>query len=425
MNYHTFFETNLQKLKDQGSYRYFLEVNKSAQHFPHFYYVNEDAVYRSAVNWCSNDYLCMSIHEEVIAKLSFTAHRSGTGSSGTRNISGTTNYHKELESTLASWHKKDAALLFNGAYQANVTTLQTLGRQIPELIFVSDECNHASLVEGMRSTKNKKIIFRHNDVSHLEEILGSLSPDQPKLIVFESIYSISGNVAPVKQIISLAKKYNALSYVDEVHAVGLYGKKGAGILQQEGLQSDIDIVNGTLSKAVGVFGGYIAASTTIVDFVRSYGNGFIFTTSLPPAVCSAANKSIQLIQEDADGRQRFHNNVQNLREALKQNGVLFSQNTSHITSVPIGDAKRCRGVADLLLREQGIYLQPINYPTVPVGEECLRIITTAKHQLKHINHLANSLKKILDGRNQANKTTLTAVPSAQDGWDFINTTVKE
>src|SRR4030095_7604232 len=412
MNYHSFFKDSLQKLKEAGSYRYFLEVNKSAQHFPQFYYSSDEAINRSAVNWCSNDYLCMSTHEEVIAKLSFTAHRSGTGSSGTRNISGTTNHHKELETTLAAWHKKGAALLFNGAYQANVTTLQTLGRQIPELIFISDERNHASLIEGMRAAKNKKIIFRHNDVAHLEQILNSLSAEQPKLIVFESIYSISGNVAPVQEIISLAKKYNALSYVDEVHAVGLYGETGAGIFEREGLQNDIDIINGTLSKAVGVFGGYIAASATIIDFIRSYGSGFIFTTSLPPAVCSAANKSIQLIQRDSESRRAFHRNVENLREALKQNEVEFSPNASHITSIPIGNAKKCREVASLLLKQQGIYLQPINYPTVAVGEECLRIIITAKHQLKHINHLSNSLKKILNGHNQAHRTKLAAISSA-------------
>jgi 5-aminolevulinate synthase len=411
MHYSTFFEKSLQRLKDDGSYRYFLEVNKSAQHFPQFYYTNEEAVYRSAVNWCSNDYLCMSIHEEVIAKLSFTAHRSGTGSSGTRNISGTTNYHKELEVTLAAWHKKEAALLFNGAYQANVTTLQTLGRQIPELIFISDERNHASLIEGMRATKNEKRIFRHNDTAHLEEILKSLPLEQPKLVVFESIYSISGNVAPIKEIASLAKKYNALSYVDEVHAVGLYGKTGAGILEQESLQNDIDIINGTLSKTIGVFGGYITASATIIDFIRSYGSGFIFTTSLPPAVCSAANKSIQLIQQHPQWRESFHNNVQLLREALNQNAVEFTPNNSHITSVPVHDAKVCRQIAQTLLHQQGVYLQPINYPTVPKGEECLRIIITAKHQLKHINHLAHSLKKTLNGKNKDHRTKLKAITS--------------
>ena len=412
VNYQSILEEHLQKLKDNGSYRFFLEVNKSAQHFPHFYYNNDEGIQRSAINWCSNDYLCMSTHEEVIAKLGFVTHRSGAGSSGTRNISGTTVHHKELETTLADWHQKEAALVFNGAYQANVTTLQTLARHIPGLVFISDERNHASIIEGMRGCKNEKKIFRHNDVQHIEEILKSIPADQPKLIVFESVYSIKGTIASVKEIIALAKKCNALTYVDEVHAVGLYGKNGAGIFEQENLQSEIDIVNGTLSKAIGVFGGYIAASKTIIDFVRSFGNGFIFTTSLPPAICAAANKSIQLIQQNPEWRTAFHNNVNKLREALQQNDIDFNVNNSHITSVPIGEATKCRQVAQRLLNEQGVYLQPINFPTVPVGEECLRIITTSRHQFKHINHLAYSLKKVLYGKDITDWQEFPAVAAA-------------
>jgi 5-aminolevulinate synthase len=411
-SYDSFLKTKIQELKDAGSYRYFLEVNKSAQHFPHFHYLNNEGVQRSAVNWCSNDYLCMSTHEEVIGKLSHTTYKSGTGSSGTRNISGTTIHHRELETTLAQWHQKEAALLFNGAYAANVTTLQTLGKNIPGLVFISDERNHASIIEGIRGCRNEKKIFRHNDIAHLEEIITSIPADQPKLVVFESVYSMSGSIAPVKEIIALAKKYNALTYIDEVHGVGLYGHTGTGILEQEGLQQEIDIINGTLSKAIGVFGGYIAASATIVDFVRSYGSGFIFTTSLPPAVCSAANKSIRLIQQQAEWRNDFHNNVAQLRTALMQNAVEFIPNPSHITIVPVRDAARCRQVASDLLDKQGIYLQPINFPTVPVGEECLRIITTARHQPKHINHLAYSLNKILNGNDQAHRTELPAIAAA-------------
>ncbi|MGL6268471.1 MAG: 5-aminolevulinate synthase, partial [Chitinophagaceae bacterium] len=294
-------------LKEHGNYRYFLEVNKSAQHFPLFYYQNKEGIQRSAVNWCSNDYLCMSTEEEIISRLSFTMHRSGTGSSGTRNISGTTVHHGELENRLAKWHKKENALLFNGAYQANVTTLQTLGRHLPELVFISDERNHASLIEGIRGAGNAKIIFRHNDVSHLEEILQSLPIDQPKIIVCESVYSITGNIAPIGKITALAKKFNAISYVDEVHAVGLYGDDGSGMIASLELQDEVDIINGTLSKAIGVFGGYIAASGLMIDFIRSFGSGFIFTTSLPPAVCSAASKSIELIAKNAEWRFQLHN----------------------------------------------------------------------------------------------------------------------
>ncbi|HET9746660.1 MAG TPA: 5-aminolevulinate synthase [Chitinophagaceae bacterium] len=394
MDYQSFLKEKLQQLKDNGSYRYFLEVNKSAQHFPNFYYTDEQGQQRAAVNWCSNDYLSMSTHEDVIAKLGFVTHRSGTGSGGTRNISGTTNHHKELERTLTAWHKKEAALLFNGAYQANVTTLQTLGKNIPGLVFFSDERNHASIIEGIRGCKNEKKIFRHNDVSHLEELLQMVPADQPKLIVFESVYSMSGTISPVTTITKLAQKYKALTYIDEVHGVGLYGATGAGILEQERQQHSVDIVNGTLSKAVGVFGGYIAASATIVDFIRSFGSGFIFTTSLPPAICAAANKSIQYIQQNEQLRKHFFENVVQMRSALTNNEIEFKHNNSHITIIPVEDAARCRQIANQLLENHGIYLQPINYPTVPVGEECLRIIITARHLPKHINHLAYSLKKI-------------------------------
>lgn len=411
-NYQEYISVQLQQLKTEGRYRYFLEVNKSAQHFPNFYYTDEKGIQHAAVNWCSNDYLGMSTHEDVIAKHSFITHRSGTGSGGTRNISGTTNHHKELEKTLAAWHKKEAALLFNGAYQANVTTLQTLGKNIPGLIFFSDERNHASIIEGIRGCKNEKKVFRHNDVEHLQELLKSVSLEKPKLIVFESVYSMSGTVAPIKAITELAKQYNALTYIDEVHGVGLYGPTGAGVLEQENLQEAVDMVNGTLSKAIGVFGGYIAASATIIDYIRSFGSGFIFTTSLPPAVCAAAAKSIQLIQKDISLRKIFFENVSNLRSAFTNAGIEFKNNNSHITILPVQDAARCREVADKLLEQHGIYLQPINYPTVPVGEECLRIISTARHLPKHINHLAYSLKKILHGDNQTDWQEFPAVAVA-------------
>ena len=412
MDYQALLDQRLQELKNSGAYRYFLEVNKSAQHFPNFYYADEQGQQYAAVNWCSNDYLGMSTNEDVIAKLGFVTHRSGTGSGGTRNISGTTIHHKELERTLANWHKKEAALLFNGAYQANVTTLQTLGKNIPGLVFLSDERNHASIIEGIRGCKNEKKIFRHNDVQHLEELLQTIPTNKPRMIVFESVYSMSGTIAPIKAIAELAKKYNALTYIDEVHGVGLYGKTGAGILEQEDQQQSIDIVNGTLSKAVGVFGGYIAASATIIDFIRSFGSGFIFTTSLPPAICAAANKSIHFIQQNDELRKHFFENVMQLRTVFTNSGIEFKQNNSHITVIPIEDARRCREIANQLLEKHGIYLQPINYPTVPVGEECLRIIITARHLPKHINHLAYSLKKILHGDNKNDRQEFPAVAVA-------------
>jgi 5-aminolevulinate synthase len=385
----------LQMLKESGSYRYFLDVNKSAQHFPRFYYENEIGEKKMAVNWCSNDYMCMSVQEEVIGKLSFVAHRSGAGSGGTRNISGTTIYHKELEQSIAALHKKEAALLFSGAYLANTTALSTLGKLFKEVVFISDEENHASLIEGIKGCHAEKHIFRHNDVQHLEEILQSIAPERPKIIVFESVYSISGTIGPVEEIVLLAKKYNCLTYLDEVHAVGLYGSDGGGISSQLQLQKGIDIINGTLAKGFGVIGGYIAADKTIVDTIRSFGSGFIFTTSLPPAICAAAAKSIQLLGANDEWRSHFHFNIQLLRKHLKRNEVHFNDNPSHITTITIGDEAACKKVADRLLREYGLYLQPVNYPTVKKGAACLRITTTLKHSEDEMIYLAQSLCKVL------------------------------
>lgn len=396
MNYNTFFDRHIQTLKDSGHYRYFLEVSKSAQHFPKFYFQDAEGVKRSAINWCSNDYLAQSVHEEVISKLSFAANRAGVGSGGTRNISGTTTYHKELEDTLAKLHHKEGALLFSGAYLANLTTLATLGKLIPNLIFISDERNHASMVEGMKASKNQKIIFRHNDVTHLEEILNSMPADKPKVIVFESVYSIKGTIAPVKEIVSLAKRFNCLTYIDEVHAVGLYGEDGGGITSLNDVQSEIDIINGTLAKGFGVIGGYIAANQNIIDAIRSFGSGFIFTTSLPPAMCAAAIKSIQLVQGNPELRNHYHQQIKLLRQILSLNGVPFLNNESHITNIPIGDPLLCRKIANKLLHESGIYIQPVFYPTVPQGEECLRITLTTRHTQHQMEMLAQSLRTVLE-----------------------------
>jgi len=410
-SYEQFLQEKLQHLQEQGNYRVFLNVNKSVKHSPVFFYEKNDQ-HLKAINWCSNDYLGMSVEEDVIAKLTYTAHQAGTGSGGTRNISGTTVYHQELEQILAAWHKKESALLFGGAYIANVTTLQTLGRHIPGLIFISDESNHASLIEGMRSTHNQKIIFRHNDIEHLRGILESLDPSTPRMIVFESVYSISGTIAPVQQILELAKKYNALTYIDEVHAVGLYGADGSGICGQENLTPSVTVINGTLAKAVGVLGGYIAADNLVIDFIRSYAPGFIFTTSLPPAICSAAAKSIQLIQQNREWQEILHGNVKRLRELLAEAGIAFTPSFSHIIRIPIGDATLCKNIADRLLDHYGIYLQPINHPTVPVGEECLRIIVTRRHTEKHLYNLAHSLKSVLHEYYKDSLPSFKTFPSA-------------
>ena len=382
-------------LKQSGSYRYFLDVNKSAQHFPRFYFETANGEKKQAVNWCSNDYMCMSVNEAVISKLSYVAHKSGSGSGGTRNISGTTNYHRELENTIAALHNKDSALLFGGAYLANLTALGTLGKLFSDAVFISDEENHASIIEGIRSTGCEKLIFKHNDLHDLESVLKSLPVLQPKILVFESVYSISGTIAPVKEIMALAKKYNCLTYVDEVHAVGLYGEDGAGVLASHGLQQHIDIINGTLAKGFGVIGGYIAADKVITDAIRSFGSGFIFTTSLPPAICAAATKSIQLLQANPDSRKKFHENIFLFREILLENRIPFNNNPSHITPVPVGDATICKKIADRLLHEYGIYLQPVNYPTVKRGEACLRITVTIKHTEADMHYLAAGLKKVM------------------------------
>jgi 5-aminolevulinate synthase len=331
--------------------------------------------------------------------MSYTGHQSGTGSGGTRNIAGTTNLHKQLERAVAAWHKKESALVFNSAYLANLTTLQTLGRRIPNLAFISDERNHASIIEGIRSSGAEKHIFRHNDTCHLEEILRSLPTNQPKCLVFESIYSMSGAVAPVAELLQLAKQYGAYTYVDEVHAVGLYGNNGAGICAELQQTSKVDIINGTFSKALGAFGGYIAASALFTDFVRSFGSGFIFTTSLPPAICATATAAIQHVSHQSFEREIMHQLSEQLKQMLAASNIPVVSGMSHITCIRIGNALLCRQIADTLLKDHGIYIQPVNTPTVPEGEECLRIIATAKHNQRHVKHLVHSLKTVLHSHN--------------------------
>lgn len=395
-DYDSIFEARIDELKREDRYRYFLDVNKSAQHFPKFFYADHHGDKKSAINWCSNDYLCMSVHEEVISKLSYAAHRSGAGSSGTRNISGTTNFHRELENTLAELHEKESALLFNGAYLANLTAISTLGKILPNCAILSDERNHASIIEGVKASGCEKFVFHHNDLGHLQQILAQVEISRPKIIVFESVYSMNGNISPIAEIVKLAKQYNALTYIDEVHAVGLYGERGAGLASTLAVKDQVDVINGTLAKGYGVIGGYIAAKQSIIDTVRSFGSGFIFTTSLPPAVCSAANRSIQILMTDKTIRPRYWEKVLEFRAFLNENGIKFLPNHSHITSVPIGDSQRCKKISDRLLKEFEIYIQPINYPTVQRGEECLRITLTMRHETRDMFYLAKSLKTVLN-----------------------------
>ena len=385
----------LNTLKHQGNYRYFLPVQKSVETHPTFEYIVDGVTYK-AVNWTSNDYMGMSVDADVLNEFVNVAKVSGIGSGGTRNISGTTKHHVALEKTLAELHGKTAALFFSSAYLANSGAISILGRAFSDTVIFSDEENHASMIEGMKLSRCEKRIFKHNDLEHLEQLLNSFDPDRPKIIAFESVYSMSGTIAPIKEICRLAKKYNALTYLDEVHAVGMYGPKGEGVAGELGCSDEVDVINGTLAKSYGCIGGYIAADNVITDYIRSFGESFIFTSSMPPSICAAAKVSIEKIKNSPTLRNHFHKNVKTLRQVLTANNINFENNPSHITRIIIGDAKKTKETTDKLLKEFGIYLQPINYPTVPKGKEGLRIVVTARHTPEQIFDLAKALKIVLN-----------------------------
>ena len=394
LGYENLLAQKLAALKTQGNYRYFLPLQKSATQHPAFNH-NTEGSEKTIVNWTSNDYLGMSVDEEVIEAFAQAARKHGVGSGGTRNISGTTIQHRQLEKTIAALHQKSEALIFTSAYVANSTAISILARAFSNTLLFSDEENHASMIEGIKLSRCEKRIFKHNDLAHLETLLQATDVNRPKIILFESVYSMSGSTAPIKGICDLAKKYNALTYLDEVHGVGMYGINGEGLAGEQNCSDDVDIINGTLAKAYGCIGGYVAANDTIIDYIRSFGEGFIFTTSLPPAVCAAATASIEKVKNSPEWRQHFHKNVKILRGALRAKGVEFEENPSHITRIIIGDSKKSKVVTDRLLNEFGIYLQPINFPTVPKGREGLRIVVTARHTLEYIENLANALKIVL------------------------------
>ncbi len=392
-NYDSIVNEKLESLKDSGNYRIFLDVEKNTGTFPHFQFTLDRKKHK-ATNWCSNDYLGMSTNIDVIETARDVLSISGSGSGGTRNISGTTTHHKNLENSLAKLHNKDSALIFNGAYMANLTTLMTLGKIFENLIYFSDEQNHASLIEGMRASRCEKQIFDHNNLEQLEQMLKAQDINRPKVIVFESVYSMTGTTASIREIVALAKKYNALTYIDEVHGVGLYNHDGAGLAAQLEISDEIDFINGTLAKAFGVIGGYVAANANMVDAIRSFGSGFIFTTSLPPSVCASANKSIEIVSQTNEMRDKLHSNVQMLRSILRDYNIVFEDNDSHITPIPVGDSFLCKKYGDELLFEHGIYIQPVNYPTVPRGCERLRVVVTPKHTVQDMISLAASLDKV-------------------------------
>lgn len=384
------FQQVIKDYKDDGRYRTFNDIIRKRGDYPNAIWYSKYSI-KNIVNWCSNDYLGMGQHSYVIDSMKTALETAGAGAGGTRNISGTTHYHNALERELALLHKKESALLFTSAYNANQTTLETMGKIIPDLLFISDEENHSSIIQGLRHSKCRKEIFKHNDVQDLESIL--MSNPGPKCVVFESVYSMDGDIAPVKEIIEVCKKYNAITYIDEVHAVGLYGETGAGICERD--KVEVDILNGTLAKAYGVQGGYIAGKREFIDAIRSMASAFIFTTSLSPVICAGALTSIKYVKDHPELREKIQERARKTKEEIERQGIEVLKNDSHIVPVIIGDPIKCKAVSDELLYKEGIYVQPINWPTVKRGTERLRFTPTPFHTDAHIFDMVVKLKSAL------------------------------
>ena len=392
MDFDQIFHSQLDALKAEGNYRSFAELERKRGAFPRADNHKDGAVSEITV-WCSNDYLGMGQHPAVVKAMVDCVQTSGTGSGGTRNISGNNHKHLLLEAELADLHGKAAALLFTSGYVSNWAALSTLGSRIPDAVIVSDAGNHASMIEGIRHSRADKVIWKHNDWRDLDRKLHAVG-DRPKIVAFESVYSMDGDIAPIKEIVEVAKAHGALTYIDEVHAVGMYGPRGGGVSEREVLADQIDLIEGTLGKAFGVVGGYITGSAALCDFIRSFASGFIFTTALPPAVAAAATASIQHLKTSDVERQRQREQVAKLRARLDRLGIPHLANDSHIIPVMIGDPIKCRMISDILMRDWGIYVQPINYPTVAKGTERLRITPSPCHTDADIDHLANALSAL-------------------------------
>ncbi|MFC3117482.1 5-aminolevulinate synthase [Jhaorihella thermophila] len=394
MDYTAKLDEALNRLHEEGRYRTFIDIERERGHFPHAMWTRPDGTQTRITVWCGNDYLGMGQHPAVLQAMHEALDATGAGSGGTRNISGTTVYHKRLEAELADLHGKEAALLFTSAYIANDATLSTLPKLFPGLIIYSDELNHASMIEGIRRNGGAKRIFRHNDVAHLRELLEADDPAAPKLIAFESVYSMDGDFGPIEAICDLADEFGALTYLDEVHAVGMYGPRGGGVSERDRLAHRIDIINGTLGKAFGVHGGYIAASAKMVDAVRSYAPGFIFTTSLPPVVAAGAAASVAWLKRHPELRQKHQEQAKILKTRLKGLGLPIIDHGSHIVPVIVGDPVHTKKISDMLLESYGIYAQPINFPTVPRGTERLRFTPSPVHGPDEIDRLVRAMDEL-------------------------------
>lgn len=398
-DYSSHLKSCLQRVKEAGRYRHFATLERLAGRFPTALYHDGSAKPREVTIWCSNDYLGMGQHPAVLNAAKEALDNSGAGAGGTRNISGTTRYHVELEASLADLHNKEAALVFSSGYVANEGALGTLGKILPECIIFSDALNHASMIHGMRDSKAEKQIFRHNDVAHLESLLKAADSKRPKVIAFESVYSMEGDIAPIAEICDLADQYGALTYLDEVHGVGLYGPRGGGVAEERGLLDRIDMVEGTFGKAYGCMGGFITGSAEIVDTVRTFASSFIFTTSLPPSVLASALASVEHLKVSQIERERMRKNVRLFKGLLEGADLPYMCGESHIVPLVVGEPNCCREVSQILLDQHNIYVQPINYPTVPEGTERLRLTATAAHSEAQVREMADILIDLWDSHH--------------------------